>query len=208
MKSKFLKRLALGGLVFCALILVVYLCRAPLLRGVARAWVVNDRLTRADVIVVLGGGPSTRPFTAAKLFHQGLAPLVLLTNPKPTGTTELGLAPTEANLERSILMKENVPAESIVIARRYVNSTYEEALAVRNWAATNNVRRIIIPTDSFHTRRAGWVFRKELKPLGIQVVVDAVPVREYSLTDWWQHEQGIVAFHDEILKYAYYRIEY
>ena len=206
--KKWLKRLLACVLVFALLASVAWVGRAPLLRGVARAWVVNDPLTRADVILVLGGGPSTRPFAAAKLFHQGLAPLILLTNPQPSGTTELGLAPTEADLERSILLKKNVPATNIVIAPQYVSSTYEEALAVRAWARTNAVKRIIIATDVFHTRRARWVFRKELGSAGIQVQMDAVPVREYSLTNWWTKDLGIVALQNEILKYAYYRVKY
>lgn len=205
---RLLKRLVVTLVVLCTLFVIGYVFRAPLLRGAASAWIVNDPLTKADVIVVLGGGPSTRPFEAARLFHQGLAPKILLTNPQPAPATQLGLTPTDADLELGELLKEKVPAADIVIAPELVNSTYEEALAVRDWARTNGVKRIIIPTDIFQTRRARWVFRKQLKPLGVQVMVEAVPVREYSLTNWWTKDVGVVAFQNEILKYAYYRVNY
>ena len=80
---KFLKLLLAVLLVLGLLAVAGYIFRAPLLRGAARAWVVNDQLTRADVIVVLGGGMETRPFEAARLYHLGLAPKILLTATKP-----------------------------------------------------------------------------------------------------------------------------
>jgi len=67
---------------------------------------------------------------------------------------------------------------------------------------------VIIPTDPFHTRRVRWLFRKQLKPIGAQVIVRAVPVRDYTASDWWKHENGIVAFQNEVLKFAYYWVKY
>jgi uncharacterized SAM-binding protein YcdF (DUF218 family) len=205
---KWFKRVFVTLLVLCALLAIGYVFRAPLLRGAASVWIVSDPLTKADAIVVLGGGPSTRPFEAARLFHQGLAPKILLTNPQPAPATQLGLLPADADLERSILLRENVPASCIFIAPEPVDSTHGEAVSVRDWARTNAVKHIIIPTDIFQARRARWVFRKELGPAGTQVEVEAVPVREYSATNWWQHEQGVVAFQNELLKYVFYRVKY
>jgi uncharacterized SAM-binding protein YcdF (DUF218 family) len=187
---------------------LAFACRAPLLRGLANAWIVNDPLTKADVIVVLGGGFETRPFAAARLLSLGLAPRILLMNPKPSEASKLGLIPTEANLDRAMLLKKSVPDSCIVITPEIVNSTYEESVAVGDWARTNAVHNLIVVTDTFHTRRVRWVFCKRLSPLGIHVAVDAVPVREFSTTNWWQDERGIVAFQNEVLKYAYYRIKY
>ena len=48
--------------------------RGQLLRGLANAWIVHDPLSRADAIVVLGGGMQTRPFEAARLYREGYAP--------------------------------------------------------------------------------------------------------------------------------------
>lgn len=205
---RLLKRLIVTLLMLCALLGISYVFRAPLLRGAASVWIVSDPLSRADAIVVLGGGPSTRPFEAARLFHQGLAPKILLTNSQPAPATQPSLLPADADLERSILLSENVPASCIFMAPEPVDSTYLEALSVRTWAKTNNIKRLIVATDVFHTRRVRWLFRKELGPAGIQVEVDAVPVREYTTTNWWQHDDGIVAFENEILKYAYYRLKY
>ena len=205
---KLLKRLFVTLLVLCVLLAIGYVFRAPLLRGAASVWIVNDPLTKADAIVVLGGGMETRPFEAARLYHLGLAPMILLTATQPAPSEQLGANPPETEIARQILMRKEVPGTAIAVAPGCVNSTYDEAIAVRTWAKTNHIKRLIVVTDVFHTRRARWVFRKELGPAGIQVEVDAVPVREYAVTNWWKHDDGVVAFQNEILKYAYYRLKY
>ncbi len=112
---KFLKRLLVTLLALCALLAIGYVFRASLLRGAAGVWIVNEPLSKADAIVVLGGGVATRPFAAARLFHQGLAPKILLTNPQPAPATQLGLLHAEADLECSILLNRNVPGSCIFI---------------------------------------------------------------------------------------------
>jgi uncharacterized SAM-binding protein YcdF (DUF218 family) len=205
---RLLKRLLAALLVFGVLVVAGYYFRAPLLRAAAAAWIVNDPLTKADAIVVLGGGMETRPFEAARLYHLGLAPTILLTTSGPLPSEQLGANPPATEIARRILMRKEVPDSAIAVAPDIVNSTYDESIAVRNWAKTNHIRRIIIATDVFPARRARWVFRKELGPEGIQVEVDAVPVREYSSSNWWTNDLGVVAFQNEVLKYAYYRIKY
>ena len=43
---------------------------------------------------------------------------------------------------------------------------------------------------------------------GVQILVEAVPGREYQQEDWWRHEQGLVAFQNEVLKFGYYWVRY
>jgi hypothetical protein len=40
-------------------------------RGAACAYVVDEPAVKADAIVVLGAAPISRPFAAARLFHEG-----------------------------------------------------------------------------------------------------------------------------------------
>lgn len=205
---KWIKRLVTAVLLLGVLLAAAYAGRASLLRGLARAWVVNEPLARADVIVVLGGGPDTRPFEAARLFHLGLAPKILLMNPRPTTANEMGLLPTEADLGSNILIRQKVPAASIFVAPDVVTNSHDEAVSVRNWARMNGAQQVIIATDVFHTRRVRWLYGEEFRGTGIHAQVEALPVHEYSVDDWWQHEQGVIAFQNEVLKYAYYRVKY
>jgi len=185
-----------------------YVFRAPLLTGLADAWVVNDPVTKADAIVVLGGGVENRPFAAAKLYHEGVAPMILYTDVRPGPAEEMGIVSPEAQLTRRILLSNNVPETAMTMIGTNVASTYDEAMAVRAWVDKTGAKSIIIPTDPFHTRRAFWIFNQELRGLKTEVcVVPVNPVR-YRTRDWWRHEEGVIAFQNEVIKYIYYRLVY
>jgi uncharacterized SAM-binding protein YcdF (DUF218 family) len=195
-------------LIAAATLVLAFSFRARLARALAEAWIVNDSLQKADVIVVTGGALQTRPFEAARLYHEGFAPKILVMNPKPSANHDLGLRPTDAEITRQVLLKLQVPASNIVVCAETVISTRTECDAVLHWSKTNATRRIIIPLDMFHTRRARWIFRKILKSSHIDVKVEAIPDSRYSAADWWQHEETVVSFRTELIKYAYYRAKY
>jgi uncharacterized SAM-binding protein YcdF (DUF218 family) len=191
-----------------ALLLSLYALRSPILHGAAALWIVTEPLVKADAIVVLGGGLEYRTFEAARLYHAGLAPKVLFMDVKLSPTAKLGITPNERELTRKVLLHEGVAETNLVVIGQSVASTFDEAIAVRNWLQTNHARRIIIPTDIFHTRRVRWLFRKQLRPAGAQVTVEAVSRPDYSARDWWQHEEGLIAFQNEVIKFAFYRVHY
>ena len=194
--------------VLCVLVSVMFLCRAPLLRGAADAWIVNQGVTNADAIVVPGGGLENRPFAAAKLYRQGLAPTILFMNVKSSPTTELGIIPAEQELTRKVLVSEGVAETNLVEIGNQVANSYDESLAVRDWIKQTGAKRIIIPTDLFHTHRVRWLYAKELAGLNVEVIVVAVPLRECIAVNWWRHEEGLIAFQNEVIKFAYYRMKY
>jgi uncharacterized SAM-binding protein YcdF (DUF218 family) len=192
----------------CVLLLGGYLFRAPLLTGLADAWVVNDPVSKADAIVILGGGLENRPFAAAKLFRDGVAPHVLYMDVRLSPTEEMGITLSEREQTRRILLSNNVPETALTMIGANVASTYDESKAVRAWIETSGVKTILIATDLFHTRRARWVFDKELRGTKTVIHVVAIDPLRYRINDWWQHEEGVIAFQNEIVKYIYYRFKY
>jgi uncharacterized SAM-binding protein YcdF (DUF218 family) len=202
------RRTGLCCLGFAVFLMAIYAFRSPILRELATIWIVDEPLAKADAVVVLGGGLESRPFEAARLYHAGLAPKVLFMDVKLSPTTKLGITPSEEELTRKTLLKQGVAETDLVVIGQSVASTFDESMAVRNWVQTNHARRIIIPTDLFHTRRVRWLFRKELKGTGTQVSVKAVSPPNYTATDWWHHEEGLIAFQNEIIKFAYYWAKY
>jgi uncharacterized SAM-binding protein YcdF (DUF218 family) len=195
----------------CGLIVLfsaLYFLRSPILAGAANAWIVNEPLEKADAIVVLGGGLENRPFAAARLYHERLAPKILLMDVKLTPTTKLGITPPEKDLTRQVLLKQEVPDSDCVTIGDGVASTYDESRAVRAWVERTGAKRVIIPTDLFHTRRVRWLFRKQLKGTGARAEIAVAPLEEYQATNWWQREAGLIAFETEVIKYAYYRLKY
>jgi uncharacterized SAM-binding protein YcdF (DUF218 family) len=189
-------------------ILIGYVFRAPLLTGLARAWVVNEPTTKADAIVILGGGLENRPFAAARLFHDGVAPRILYMNTRTGPAEESGVALSERELTRRILLSNNVPESAMLAIGSHVASTYDESRAVRAWAMQTGATSIVITTDLFHTRRAMWIFRRELRDTPVKIYVAAVDPVRYKINDWWRNESGLIDFQNEIIKSIYYRFEY
>jgi uncharacterized SAM-binding protein YcdF (DUF218 family) len=180
-----------------------------MLTGLARLWIVDDPLTKADAIVVLGGGLQSRPFVAAELYRQGLAPKVVVMNIEHNNTEGLGLTQSETSLLKEVLIKRGVPEEALVFIGNEVSSTYEEVLALRDWAQTTKVRRLIVPTEPFHTRRVKWLFtkilNKDISPTEV-LVTSTKPVSSAS-TNWWQTEKGLIEFQNEVVKFLYYEVK-
>ena len=171
-------------------------------------WIVNEPLQKADAIVVLGGGLENRPFAAARLYHEGFAPKILLMDVKLAPTTRLGITLPEKDLTRQVLRKEEVPDSDCITIGDGVASTYDESRAVRAWLEKTGAKSVIIPTDLFHTRRVRWLFRKELKGTGACVLVVVAPTEQYQATNWWRHEEGLIAFQNEVVKSLYYHLRY
>jgi uncharacterized SAM-binding protein YcdF (DUF218 family) len=191
----------------CAFVVILYVFRAPLLAGAAEAWVVNEPVTKADAIVILGGGLENRPFAAAKLFREGVAPRILYMDVKAGPAEELGIVLSEREQTHRILLSNSVPDAAMTAIGNSVASTYDESRAVRGWMEKTGAKSILIPTDIFHTRRVRWLFHKEL-PQSADIHVIATDPRRYDAHNWWHHEEGVIAFQNEIIKFLYYRIKY
>jgi uncharacterized SAM-binding protein YcdF (DUF218 family) len=84
--------------------------REHLLRVAAALWIVSDPVTRADAIVVLGGGLETRPFAAAELWRRGLADKILISQGSEERAVSIGVVPSHTELNREILLKLGIPA--------------------------------------------------------------------------------------------------
>src|SRR5262245_27395681 len=78
------------AIVFLATIAAAYLAREPILTQIGNQLIRNDRLSRADAIVVLGGGTPLREIEAADLYRAGYAPRLLMTvEREPPGSSLL-----------------------------------------------------------------------------------------------------------------------
>jgi uncharacterized SAM-binding protein YcdF (DUF218 family) len=185
-----------------------WLMREPLLRGAADLWIVSDAVSRADAVVVLGGGLATRPFEAAELWQRGLADKILISQAPEERQVSIGTTPSHTELNREVLLKLGVPPGAIETFGTANRNTREEAVALREWAERNAASAFIIPTEIFPARRVRWIFCREFFDTAVKIEVPSFQPRRYSRWDWWKTEQGLVAFQNEFLKYIYYRLKY
>jgi uncharacterized SAM-binding protein YcdF (DUF218 family) len=165
------------------------------------AWVTSDQLGPADAAAVLGGGIETRPAAAAQLFKAGLVKQIVVSNGDTSGTHE-------RDPDRAELIRLGVPAAAITEFGQHPTNTYDEARALALWAERHGGRRVIVPTEIFPSRRVQWIMRRELSKVGAEVAVEALSPRSYDQNDWWETQQGVDNFTNEIIKYLYYRVVY
>jgi DUF218 domain len=185
-----------------------WLIRGPLLRGAADLWIVSDPISRADAIVILGGGLAIRPFEAAELWQRGLADKILISQPSDDRAVSIGAMLSHSKLNREILLKLGVPAGVIETFGTGNKNTQEEAVALRKWAERNAASAFIIPIEIFPARRVRWIFRREFFGTAVKIEVPSFEYPDYTRRDWWKTEHGVVAFQNEVLKYIYYRLKY
>ncbi len=204
------RRLAAAVLLLLTLCLLTYALRVPLLTGVGRGLIVEDELHPADILFLLNGDYNTRPFYAAELYARGLAPRLVIARAEPSPAERLGLIPNETDISVAILERQGVPPEAIAIlpVPGGVTSTYDEAVVLRAYVEANAIRRVILVTSAFHTRRAAWIVRRELEGLNVTVELAAARNPGYDETNWWQSEAGLINVNNEYIKLGYYLIAY
>jgi uncharacterized SAM-binding protein YcdF (DUF218 family) len=180
----------------------------------AQALVVRADLPRADAILVLSGSSNyvERARWAARLYVEGRAPLILLTDDGQRG----GWSNTEQRnpffVERAAreLNLGGVPAERIEVLPGIVSSTYEEAASLRSLAASRGLRSVLVVTSAYHSRRALWTMRRVLEGSDIRVGIDSPPAGDESPppATWWIRPRGWQMVAGEYPKIIYYRLRY
>ena len=138
------------------------LCFSPLYQFFAAPLVLSDPLTRADAIVVLGGGvgeqgqptESTleRVHYGIGLYREGFAPKLIFS----TGVTDIF---SEAQVMRRLALSWGVPAEDIVMEEDSRNS-YENILYVHRLLREKGWQRPIVVSSPYHMRRVALVYEK------------------------------------------------
>tara|TARA_Y100001934_G_scaffold283432_1_gene403215 strand:- start:3308 stop:4015 length:708 start_codon:yes stop_codon:yes gene_type:complete len=203
-------RVAIVSAVLCALLAGLFglVFIKDLLRIAADIWIIDQRLPTADAAYVLGGGQQTRPFIAAKLYHQGIVPRILVSNPRLTQTDLLGLTRPASKFTINTLKMLNVPDAAIQLIGTNVTSTFEEAKALHDWGRETGATTVMVPTDSFHTRRTHWVMNRLSGSGDFRIHTWAIPAQKFDIADWWTEEEGVIYFQNEVIKYLFYRIKY
>ncbi len=155
--------------------------------------VVESRTTgTADVIIVLGGESETRAPRCMELFRQGAAQTVLVSG-------------SDGELVRQRLIAGGIP-EAAISVEGVSDSTRENAQFASRLLAERKVRRALLVTSRYHTRRALTTFRfyspgVQFFPVAAQHIWETYPaplrdraisiLREYVKIGWYFLRYGI-----------------
>jgi uncharacterized SAM-binding protein YcdF (DUF218 family) len=198
-------------LVILLLLLVVWTLVAWI---AAWALVVKVDMASADALVVLSGSSSylERTHHAAELYRQGRAPLVLVTNDQTRGGWSSALQTNPFFVDRAMdeLINHGVPLERIHIVPGVAESTQSEAVIVKEYAAAQGLRSVLIITSAYHSRRALRTFRKTFEGTGVAIGLQPTPIGSQTpaAATWWLRPSGWREVAGEYVKLIYYRFVY
>ena len=170
-----------------------------------RAWVENEfpplpvaDLPSAPAIVVLGGAvgwsramtgypnlnaAADRMWHAARLYHAGKAPLMVLSG---GGDASLGQIP-EAELMRRVFWDLGVPDSAMLSESNSLN-TRENARFTADILAQRHIHRVLLVTSALHMGRAKTLFER----VGLEVIPAATDYEVTRSQVWrnWMPDTG------------------
>ena len=117
----------------------------------------EDEPQKADVIFVPGSEEGALAKTAARLYLEGYAPIIVPSGKyaKWTGHSIVGGFETESDYFAHLMMEEGVP-ESAIIKEREATYTYQNAINTRKLLDERDmeVKRALLCCQAYHARRS------------------------------------------------------
>ena len=169
------------------LVAVAYLARDVWLRALGSALVHDEGAAHAEIAVVLAGDSwGYRLIKAAELVRQGFVPRVLVSGPPAFYNVN------EADAAIQYAIGKGYPAEWFIPVYHTALSTREEAIAVLDALQQRNIHSALLVTSSYHSARAGRIFRGVERQRGggpnLRVVVSGD--RFFTASNWWHNREG------------------
>jgi uncharacterized SAM-binding protein YcdF (DUF218 family) len=173
------------------------------LRSLGSHLTADDRPQSADYIVVLNGKLSIRGEHGANLYRKGYAPRVLIARTaREESTLVANRSWSPAVVLARRLAREGVAESAIEIIPGEVESTIDEARALRRYLESSPADRVLVATTDYHVARARWVIRKVLEGLPVQVIVVGSPDNNgVGPENWWKSGIGRRTYGAELLKW-------
>ncbi|MDX6575813.1 MAG: hypothetical protein QOE96_1766 [Blastocatellia bacterium] len=180
----------------------------------AHLLIVKSELGSADAIVVMSGSSTylERADWAAKLYREGRAPIVILTNDSLISgwDKQEERNPYFYELAARALQQRGVPESKIQVVSDIALGTYEESLGVRDYATAHHLKRLLVVTSAYHTRRTLWSLRHASQGSGIEIGIDSPPPgwQTPAPSRWWWRRWGWKVVAGEYVKLIYYWMRY
>lgn len=183
-------------------IFVLFLCISLLFLNMPYYLKVEQPLSKADAIVVLGGERGERAKEGIRLYNQGFAKRIVFSGGL------IGWNITDAEVMKSQAIKSGIPEKAIIIEKDS-QSTEENARFVLPILKKAKIKSIILVSSPYHTRRAGMIFNDIFKNQDIRIIIRSVESNEYTIYNpnkWWTRHEDRQYVLSEAAKIIYYKI--
>ena len=167
--------------------------------------VVSRPVQSPDAILSLASHEWERLPATARLATTNSSARVLLTLPQPV--TPYNCHDCSGRIGR--LKRLGVPEERVRILPLTSPGTYGEALATVAFARQAGVRRLLIVTTPYHTRRSLAVFQSVFEGSGVEIGVEPATASSPATPErWWAapYDRAYVAY--EWAAVVYYGVRY
>lgn len=169
------------SLALAAIVVLLLLFHTAVLTALGSYLVKAGPPEKADVIVVLAGdGFGRRILKAGELIEEGWAPHALISGPNGN------YGRYECDLAIPFAVAAGYPESDFIHLEHHGRSTEEEARVVVDKLRQMGVKRVLLVTSNFHTRRAGRIFHRAAPDLNIFVVAST---DEFFKPDSWWHDR-------------------
>jgi len=169
------RRTALGALGLVVALLVLALAHA------GSALVVSKPVPQPEAIVSLASHEWERLPAAAQLAARFPRAAVVLTVPREV--TKYNCHDCGNRVHR--LELAGVAKERVRLVPLEEGGTYGEALAVRRFLEMAGMRRVLVVTSPYHTRRSLATFATVMTPVGVQVGIEPAAASSHANPSWW-----------------------
>ena len=153
---------------------------------------------KADLIVVLGGDTSgSRAMKGCELLKSGFADRLWL-----SGSMEV-FGKTESTLAAEFLTSQGCTVDKVTPLQNRVDSTRDESIVIGKLMREQGIRKYLLVTSNYHTRRSGKVFR-EMSP-ELEAVVVSADNSDFPVGQWWKFRHSRrTAFYEWLKTISYW----
>ena len=173
------KRAVAGRIAGAVVLLVVTVGLAAPFAGTSL--VLSKPIDDPDIIVSLASHEWERLPTVATCALRFPHALVVLTLPQKLN----GFNCHDCGNRTHRLELAGVPARRVRVIELTEGGTYGEALAVRRFVSTAKLKRVLVVTSPYHTRRALATFESVMAPDGVRIGVEPASATSRAVPRWW-----------------------
>lgn len=173
------------------------------LRDITEFIFLEDLPEKADLIIVPGNTWPQPARRAAALYHEGMAPYIVVSGRYSKGQQTFagaacegdrykGVYMTEADFLTDVLIREGVP-ETAVLQERKAEFTLENARYIRRLLEEKKmtVKKALICCQAFHARRCRMYFEYVFQDTDVEFLMCPAVTQGISRCSWMESQKGL-----------------
>ena len=173
------------------------------LRDITEFIFLEDLPEKADLIIVPGNTWPQPARRAAALYHEGMAPYIVVSGRYSKGQQTFagaacegdrykGAYMTEADFLTDVLIREGVP-ETAVLQERKAEFTLENARYIRKLLEEKKmtVKKALICCQAFHARRCRMYFEYVFQDTDVEFLMCTAVTQGISRCSWMESQKGL-----------------